>query len=511
MNVVNRIVFNTIILYVKIIICSVISLCSVPLVLNALGASDYGLYNLMAGVIAMLSFLSASMTVSTQRYMSIALGTGNLQKINRIYNVSIILHLLVALILVGFLEVVGLFIFDGFLNIEVEKIDVAKTIYQYLIISVFFSVVVVPFDAILNAYENLLVFSLISIMDSILKLIVAFMLYRISEDKLLFYSLSITLIVISAVLCKCLYVKFKYNNLKVDVLKFVDREVFLGMSKFASWNTLNGLAQIGRNQGVAVILNIFLGTLVNAAYGIANQINGVLNLFSSSLQKSLNPQLMKSEGMNDRTRLLKISFLSSKYSVLLLSVLVIPLLIELPSLLLIWLSDIPEYTISFSSLILIISLIGQYSVGLQSLIQAIGKIKYYAIVISCLLLSGVFVGYFILKLKYPPEYILIYFICIEFVALLVRIYFAKNMANINVRYFIYKVFMPTFIVDVLTFFIVYLVHLLFLNTLYRIPISFLISIISITVFSFRFVLDYEEKKYIVNLFYLAFDKIKGLK
>ena len=305
--------------------------------------------------------------------------------------------------------------------------------------------------------------------------------------------------------------KFKYNNLKVDVLKFVDREVFLGMSKFASWNTLNGLAQIGRNQGVAVILNIFLGTLVNAAYGIANQINGVLNLFSSSLQKSLNPQLMKSEGMNDRTRLLKISFLSSKYSVLLLSVLVIPLLIELPSLLLIWLSDIPEYTISFSSLILIISLIGQYSVGLQSLIQAIGKIKYYAIVISCLLLSGVFVGYFILKLKYPPEYILIYFICIEFVALLVRIYFAKNMANINVRYFIYKVFMPTFIVDVLTFFIVYLVHLLFLNTLYRIPISFFFFFISITVFSFRFVLDYEEKKYIVNLFYLAFDKIKGLK
>ena len=206
MQVANRVIFNTGILYAKIIICVFISLWSVPLVLHALGASDYGLYNLIAGVIAMLSFLNASMTVSLQRFMSVTMGEGNDEKLIKIYNTGIILHIFIGILLVCFLELCSIFIFDDFLNIPSGRLRTAEIVYQFLVISMFFTVVSVPFDAVLNAEEDMLAFSIISIIEAVLKLGIAFCLMYISYDKLIFYGFTLVCILILSTTMKFLYV-----------------------------------------------------------------------------------------------------------------------------------------------------------------------------------------------------------------------------------------------------------------------------------------------------------------
>ena len=308
----KKIVFNTIILYLKIIVSMAISLVSIPLVLKALGASDYGLYNLVAGVITMLAFLNNSMTVSSQRYMSVAMGEQNEHKINIVYNTSFVLHLLLGAIVVIALEFIGVFALDS-LNIEPSRLSVAQIIYQFLVFSTFAKILSVPFDAIINAYEDMLAFSVIEIIDSILMLLFALSLPFAPIDKLIYYGGCVSLIGILTLFMKYGWCRNTYKNNHIKPFYYKYELKIKEMLGFTSWNLFGSIALMGRNQGVAIIINLFLGTIANAAYGIANQINGALSNFSSTFQRAINPQLMKSEGMNNRERLLRISFISSKF------------------------------------------------------------------------------------------------------------------------------------------------------------------------------------------------------
>lgn len=314
----TKVIFNTIILYTKVITSLAIALVSVPLVLKALGASDYGLYNLVAGVVAMLAFLNNSMTVSSQRYLSVAMGERNNRKINSIYNTSFLLHLGLGLFVVVAFEFIGLFAINK-LNILPERMLCAKIIYQFLVLSTFAKIVAVPFDALVNAKEDMLPFSIIELIDSVLMLAVAFSIAYISGDKLIYYGFCVAAISLFVLLLKYCWCKHAYKECRINLKENNGNLRIREMLGFTGWNLFGGLAMIGRNQGVAIIINLFLGTIANAAYGVANQINGALGNFSATFQKAINPQLMKSEGMKDRNRLLRISFISSKFSVLALA------------------------------------------------------------------------------------------------------------------------------------------------------------------------------------------------
>ena len=221
MNAANRIILNTIILFFKIVVCTVISLWSIPIVLRQLGKSDFGLYNLVAGVIVMLSFLNAAMTISTQRFISVTRGTENVVQLNRVYNVSILLHILIGFAIALLLG--GLYPFlDSFLNIPQDRIDAAQYIYLMLIISTFFTIISVPFDAVMNAYENMLSFSMIAIFESILKLSVALSLAFVTTDRLRFYGTCIALIAILVASTKICYTLFRYRNLRFQLSHYFD-------------------------------------------------------------------------------------------------------------------------------------------------------------------------------------------------------------------------------------------------------------------------------------------------
>ena len=485
-------------IYSKIVITMLISLFTLPLVLNALGASDYGLFTLIIGVITLLTFLNGSMTVSTQRYFSISMGANDKVKINKIFNISIILHLFVGVIIIVLLEILSFFLFDGFLNIDQNRVSAAKIVYQCLIISTLFTVLSVPFDALINANEDFAVLSIIEIFQSILVLILSISLPFIIHDKLVYYGFGMALIAIIVMLIKGVVCMKNYKECYFNKNSF-DKILFNEMFSFAGWNTFGAIAMMGRNQGIAVILNMFSGTIVNAAYGIANQINNVLSNFSITLQKSINPQLMKSEGGNDRNRMLFIAFVSSKFSVYILAFFAIPLIIEMPYVLKVWIKDVPENTILFSQLILILSVVYQFSVGIMSAIQSGGRIKYYQLTIGALLFLNIPISYFLLLNNYPVYSVLICLIIVEVFSLFARIMFSKKLVNLDINRFIKEIIIPCLFILIISFSFSFLPHTFMSESFLRLLLTVLISIISMIFLIWNYGLQIKEKESILSI------------
>lgn len=494
----GKVMFNSIVLYVKIIITMLISLVSVPMILNALGKSDYGLYNLVAGIIAMLAFLNSSMAITTQRYLSVAIGEGNQDKLNNIYNVALILHLAIGIIIVLLFEICFLFLFNGSLNIEPERVGAAKVIYQFIVASTFFTIISVPYGAVMNAKENMLAFSVIAIIDSLLKLGLAFYLGRCSFDRLIVYGGGIALISFITMLFYRLYVNVKYKGFKVDFKKYYSKESLMQMLGFTGWNTLGAIAMIGRNQGIAIIFNLFCGTVANAAYGIANQINGVLGYFSTTFQKALNPQLMQSEGMQNRSRLIRLSMISSKYSVWVIALFAIPLIVEMPYVLKIWLKNVPEYTLRLSQLILVLAIVYQFSVGLMSSIQAVGKIRNYFILMSVLILLNLPICYIVLKLGMPLHYCIIVFIIIESISFFTRLFMARRIVGISIRGFVKKVILPNLMCIIIGALIALPFHFTMNESFLRLVIVTVLYLVGYCLTAWLFVFENEIKQTVLS-------------
>ena len=497
MKTTTKVIFNTIVLYAKILASMAIALVSVPLVLKALGASDYGLFNLVAGVVAMLGFLNNSLTVSSQRYMSVAMGEGNVDRINLVYNTSFYLHILLGLCVAALLEI-GVFFID-YLNIEPERLWCAKIVYQFLIVSTFLRIATVPFDALINAHEDMIVFAVIEMIDSILMLGIAFSLVYIPFDRLAFYGLGVCLISFFAILMKYVWCSYKYKDYRLN--KFTNRKVLLTkeMSGFAGWNLFGGLAMIGRNQGIAIIINLFLGTIANAAYGIANHINSALSHFSVTFQKAINPQLMKSEGMNNRDRLLRISYISSKFSVLALSFFAVPLIIEMSDVLNLWIGkDMPSFTVELSQYILIMTIVYQYSMGIMSAIQATGNIRNYQITMSIIILMNVPLSLFLVWIGKPVYYVAIGFVFLELISLIVRIKMASMLVGMPIIDYLFNVVKPTLLIIIPSAVIGIIFHCV-INTIWpRIICTSLVYGIVFVILSFLVALNDSQRMMIVQ-------------
>lgn len=441
----KKVIVNAVVMYARIITSMLISLVTVPIVLSALGASDYGLFQLVAGVIAMFAFINNSLTVSSQRYMSVTMGTGDIDRVNAVYNSSFYIHLVIGLVLVVILEI-GSFFLDR-LNIDPNRIQVAMIIYQALILNMFLKVASVPFEALINAHEDLVVFSAIEFVDSLLVLCLAFSLQYIQSDKLIFYALCVCLITCFNVSAKYIWCRFKYPVYRIRLYNKNNQLQTKEMFGFAGWNVFGSFAIILRNQIISIFINIFHGTILNASYGIANQINGALTNFSSTIQRVINPQLMKSEGMNNRDRLLRISYMSSRFSVLALCFFAVPLILIMPEVLQLWLKDsIPPFTIELSICILILSIIYQFSMGIMSSIQAVGRIRNYQITMGGIILMNIPLAYIVLKLGYPVYYATIVYVVLEFVSLIVRIVMGKKLVGMPPIDYLKNVVFPSIVI-----------------------------------------------------------------
>ncbi|MCK7558011.1 hypothetical protein MKQ70_24595 [Chitinophaga sedimenti] len=301
------------------LITIVISLYSTRLVLNALGANDFGIFNLISGVIAMLSFVNMAMTLSTQRYMSYSLGGGDDDQLKKVFNSSVLLHFVLGLLLVLIFEMVGIYMFGHVLNIPQDRVGAAQVIFHLMVVSAFFTVISVPYDAVINARENMMLVAITGILESLLKLGIAIYLQYAATDKLVLFAAFSAGITVAMLLIKRFYCLARYEETRLRIRKYFSKDLLKEMFGYGGWNMFGAVSVVARNQGIAMILNVFFGTVVNAAYGIANQVNAQLSFFSVTMLQSLNPQIIKSEGRGDRERMLRLAMIASKFSFSLLA------------------------------------------------------------------------------------------------------------------------------------------------------------------------------------------------
>lgn len=440
MGVANRVIKNTGILYAKMGITMFVSLYTTRVVLNALGASDFGIFNIVGGAIAMLAFLNASMASATQRFMSFAEGQGDKEKQKTIFNISFVLHILIAMVLGLALLGAGYVFFNGVLNIVEERIYAAKVVYGSLIVSTMFTVMSVPYDAVLNAHENMLYYSLVGILESLLKLGVALAIVNYAGDKLILYGVLMAAIPLITMTLMRIYCHHKYEECNVAPKRYWDKAILKEMSGFAGWSFFGSSVGILSNYGQGIVLNVFFGTVVNASQGIANQIAGQLSVFSTTMLRALNPVIVKKEGAGDRKDMIKLTMTGSKLSFALLAIFSMPVIIEMPFILSLWLKNVPDYAIVFCRLLLVRMLIEQMFVPLSTSISATGQIKQYQITISIFALVPVIVSLGAFFFGAPPYALYIVFILhVLLRSFTVVLHYSNKLFGLPIRRFVCEV------------------------------------------------------------------------
>ena len=433
-------IINTIAQYARTIINVCLSLYSTRLILNALGQSDYGIYSVVAGVIAMLSFITNALVTTTQRFLSVHHGKNEPQKIHQIFGNRKLLHLIIGGVLAILLCAMGSWIINHILNIEAERLVAAHWVYYAAVVMLCLSFITAPIRALVIARENIVYISIVDVLDGILKLLIAIGLTYITYDKLISYAGLMVGITLFNLLAFAAYAAYKFPEFHYPRRKEWDKGLIKELSSFAGWTTYSAGCIIIRNQGIAVVLNWFYSTIINSAYGIAQQVLGAVQFVSMSIINAINPQIMKAEGGNNRERMVMLSEYMSKYSFLLLALVAIPIIAEMDTLLQLWLDEVPEHTSMFCKLMLVASLCDQLSVGLTSANQAIGNIKKYTLIFYTTKLLVIIAGWICLYKGLPIASIMWCYVVIELMTSLMRLPLMKWIAGIAIIPFCKHVF-----------------------------------------------------------------------
>lgn len=494
----NRVIMNTTILYLKMGITIIISLYSVRLVLASLGVIDYGIFNVIMGVVSMLSFLNAALTVSTQRYLSFYQGSEDKSMLVKIFNHSLLLHIIAGAFMVILLELFGGYILNTYLQIPQERMETARIIFQFASISVFFTFIAIPYSASINANEKMIYIALISILESIEKLLLAIYITYSTGDRLLIYGISMGVIMMISFMLYFIICHNKFDECRHVSFRNIDIKSLKDLGAFAGWNIIGSITAVCKNQGLAVLFNIFRGPAVNAAYAVANQVSSQLNFFSATMLRSINPQIMKAEGSGNHERMLLLSASACKYSFLLLSLFAIPCMFEMSNIMSLWLKKVPEYSVYFCNLILVAIMFDQLTVGLNSGFQACKLVKISALLVGFAKLMILPSGYVILKLGFSVYIVIVMYALVEFVAGCVRVFLAQKYMSLDTMFFVKNVLMRSLAIPIITSLgclgITQVCDLKF-----RMLVTFPVAFILFSVSAYYLALQSEERDYIKNI------------
>ncbi len=489
----QRIALNTSAQYVRTIINTLLSFYSTRLILSALGVEDFGIYSLISSVIAFLSFITNSLTTTTQRYLNIFSGKGDITKVHQIFHNSLIIHLILGVVVVGIIELIGLFLFDGFLNIPKERILAGKVVYHCVSIMVLFTFVTSPFRALLISHENIIYISIVDVIDGVLRVIVAILLINISYDKLMTYGILMIGVPVFNFIAFASFCIKQYSECQTFSFKNFNVSFIKELSSFASWIIYGTGCVVARTQGIAILFNQFVGTVANAAFGIALQVSSAITFISSSLLTAINPQLMKTEGASNRAKMLQYAETASKFACLLLAMIVIPCIYEMPYLLHLWLGNAPEYTVMLCRMILLTALIDQLTTGLGSANQAIGNIRSYSLVFYTIKLLTLPTAYICLRYTNSLFYAMICYVVFEFISALIRLPYLQRTGGLSVQKYIKNVFVKITIPLITLLSLCWLVWMLFDSSLARLIVIFFIPNMIYIIVVYQYGLIKEEK------------------
>lgn len=438
----SRIVFNTGVLYVKMIITMAFTLLSTRWILEALGTDDFGLYNLIAGLVAMLSFLNTAMAVGTQRNLSFQLGRNSFTELKETFSSSVAIHVLLGIIVVIIAETAGRMFMESSLNIPLQRSNDAILLFHLMTASMFITIIGVPFLAAINAHEHMIVIAFINIFEAVWKFSLAIYLLTFCGDRLIFYSILLLVMTSLSFIFMVVFCLKKYPETRFLLRKTYSKTKIKFLLGYSSWNIIGALGQLLKGQGIAMLFNTFAGVAVNAAYGISQQVNGQLSFFSNSIIRAFNPQIISSEGEGNHKRMLNLSCTSCKVSTLLMLIIVVPLMFNLEFILSIWLKQVPNYAIPFTFLILVNSVFFQMYHGLELAIHADGRIRNFSLIACGLNLLSVPLGYILLQLGYPLEIVLIASILCVLGNMYNVAYHVQKYCGLSKQFFYFKTVLP---------------------------------------------------------------------
>lgn len=448
MQTAQRLIVNTIAQYTRTIINILLSLYSTRLVLDALGKGDYGIFQLVGGVVAMLGFLTNAMVITTQRHLSYAHGQGAVLEVKKMFSNSLFLHLCIGLALVSVLGFLTPWIID-YLEIDSDRMETAKMVYLISLLTLFLSFLVAPFRAMFIARENIVYISFIDVLDGLFKVLFVILFLRKFSDQLLTYTGLMSSLMLFNLLALSLYGRLHYEEVcLIPHREYLSKKVLSKITGFAGWTTYSMGCIIFRNQGIAVIFNkAFSTTIINTAYGLAVQVATSANFVSQSILNAMSPLIIKAEGKGDRNRMLILASMASKYAFLLLSMVAIPLIAEMPGVLDLWLGEgrYPEETILFCRFILAAALCDQLTIGLGTANQAIGRIRNYSLTINTLKVLTLPLIILVLVSGYSLYSAMWSYLLIEFCAMILRMFFLKYTAGLSISIFVRQVFSRVFI------------------------------------------------------------------
>ena len=433
----KRIAKNTVVLYLRMIVIMAVNFYTSRVILEALGVVDYGIYTVVGGVVAMFGIISNSLSTSTQRFITFGIGKNDPKNLRTIFSTSVYIHLGMSILIFILAETIGLWFLYNEMQIPADRFNAALWVYQCTIASSIILIMSVPYNATIIAHEKMNVFAYISLLEVFVKLGSVYVLFLVSTDKLIIYAILMFMTQLCISGCYALYSRLHYKETKLHLVK--DKKLLKEIWSFSSWSLFGNAAYISYTQGLNILLNVFFNPAVNAARGIAVQVQSAINHFVVSFHTAINPQITKSYAAGNLNYMQKLVFKSAKFSYFMLLILTLPIILEANIILSVWLTTVPEHTVVFLRLILITTLINAIANPMIVSVKATGKIKQYETTVGVIMLMILPVSYIFLKLGYPPHTVFVVHICTECVAQAFRVWITKRLIGFSIKEFINSV------------------------------------------------------------------------
>jgi O-antigen/teichoic acid export membrane protein len=487
-----RIAKNTLMLYFRQILIMLVSLYTVRVVLNTLGAEDYGIYNVAAGIVTMFGFLSSAMSSASQRYFAFEIGRDNFEQLKKVFSISLLIYVLIAVLIVIIAETAGLWFVSNKLAVPLERKEAALWVYQFSIISFLFTILTSPYMAVIIAHEDMNIYAYVSIIEAGLKLGIVFVLRIITFDSLIVYGILTCIVTFINTAIYRIICKRKYKECVFGF--FWNKELFKELTSYTGWNLFGTLVRIFNNQGINILLNQFFNSEIVAARSIASSVNGTASNFSNNFNNALRPQIVKNYAMKQNQDVINLMFNGIKGTYCLMYVFALPLMLEMPLVLNLWLKNPPEYTVLFTRLILINVVIEVISYPINGTAQATGKIRLYQFVVNGILLLNLPISWIVLLTTAEPRFVLMVSIYISLIASVLRLYVLKRLISFSILNFIRKVIIPIFCISILTAVPPLLAYHFFVSGLPRLFIVVLTTVVSIGITFYLIGLNDSDKE-----------------
>ena len=485
-----------------------VSLYTSRVVLDTLGVEDYGIYNVVGGVVAMFGFINGAMSTSTQRYLTFELGRGDFECLHKVFSTAVIIHALISLLVVFLAETVGLWFFYHKMVIPETRLNAAMWVYQFSVLATVVMIMSVPYNASIIAHERMSAFAYISVLEVVLRLLVVYLLQIGHLDKLALYAVLIFMVQLGIRVLYGIYCSRHFEETRFRWLW--NKILFREMLGFAGWNLWGNCASVAFTQGVNLLLNMFFGPVVNAARGIAVQVQAAISQFSINFQTAMNPQITKSYAVQDYAYMHSLIFRSSKFTFYLLLLFSLPVMLETEAILRLWLGTVPEYTVIFIRLMLCVTIVDSVANPLMVSASATGRVKLYQGVVGGILLSILPLSSIGLKLGGNPAAVFVVHLCVCIIAFIVRLYIIRPMIRLSLGAYGKHVVVPCLLVGFIALMVPLVVKSFLFEGLWAFLMICLICLFSVVLTAYRLGLSRAEREFVQSKLKSVLAKINSV-